>query len=551
MIQLTIDGKIVKTDDGATILDAARAVGIDIPTMCHIDKKISPVSCFVCVVKVEGQDNFVPSCATVVREGMAVDTSSDEVTDCRRRALELMLSEHAGNCEAPCTRICPCGLDIPEMVRNLLAKDDDAALRTLKKAMPFPATLGYICPALCKKGCRRAVIDAAIPIQKIHKDIAEKAINTPAHNNNIDIAKTNSKNIAIIGSGPAGLSSAYFLTIKGYSCTIFESQSKIGGTLKSRFDESTLPQKILDAEIESIKNLGVKFIVDKKINTIDEIYDDYDAIIIATGLDGSDIAKEHPEWLQGNNITKEHPGGVQSSVENTQNKRTAPQRGAKNDRQQLFGLEYDTHGIKTCHDTLMTSRPKVFACGSSRRPVRIVARSVGQGMAVAISVDNYLSAKTTGKPFFVNIGHLSTDEMESLAKSIPYTGKGINTDDINGDTANCLQCDCGKKDSCVLRAHAIQYNAHHMRYATGHRKEYIRRLYNDSGLIHEPGKCTACGRCVNITRERGVNPGLSFTGRGSDVYVSAPFGADIDKAMGEVLNECVDSCPTGALWVRT
>ena len=98
---------------------------------------------------------------------------------------------------------------------------------------------------------------------------------------------------------------------------------------------------------------------------------------------------------------------------------------------------------------------------------------------------------------------------------------------------------------------ATEYGAHHLHYATGSRKPYIRKRYDGSGLIREPGKCTACGRCVSITREKRINPGLAFTGRGSNVQVSAPFDTPFDAAMGEALDECVKSCPTGALWIIT
>ncbi|MCL2183101.1 MAG: 2Fe-2S iron-sulfur cluster-binding protein [Chitinispirillia bacterium] len=505
MITITIDGKTVNIEEGATILDAARSAGIDIPVMCHRDKNISPVSCFVCAVRIGGNDNFVPSCATKARNGMAVDASSECVRDCRRRALELMLSEHAGDCAAPCSRICPCGLNIPEVMRNLLSGDVDAAYKTIMLNMPLPATLGYICPAPCQKGCRRTAIDTPMSIQLTHRAIAEQAINSSSVKKHVDTAPK-SKNIAVIGSGPAGLSSAYFLAVSGYSCTVFESQSRAGGTLRTQFDKPALPEKVLDAEIELIEALGVKFALGQKINSIDNIYGDYDAIIIAAGL-------------QDNNRRR-------------------------------FGLEYGSHGINVCRDTLMTSRPNVFACGSAARPIRMAARAAGQGRQTAISVDNYLSGKSAHKPFFMNTGHLSAAEAESLAESIPHTGKSKAPLSITGDPGRCLQCDCKKKSSCALRDYAAQYGAHHLRYATGHRRQYTRHLYNDSGLVHEPGKCTACGRCVNITMVKGITPGLSFTGRGPDVYVSAPFGADIDKAMGAALDECVKSCPTGALWIR-
>lgn len=104
MINITIDGKPVSVENDATILDAAQSVGIDIPTLCH-HKGIAPcVSCFVCAVKVDGRENFVPSCATAAVDGMVVDTCSEEVMNCRRNALDLLLSTHAGVCEMSCSR---------------------------------------------------------------------------------------------------------------------------------------------------------------------------------------------------------------------------------------------------------------------------------------------------------------------------------------------------------------------------------------------------------------------------------------------------------------
>jgi len=208
MIELTIDGKKVAADEGATILEAARSAGIDIPTMCYRDKNIAPVSCFICAVRIDGRENFAPSCATAVRDGMSVDTCSDEVKDCRRRALELMWSEHIGD------------------------------------------------------------------------------------------------------------------------------------------------------------------------------------------------------------------------------------------------------------------------CGS-----------------------------------------------------------------------------CEKKNSCALLRYTVQYGAHRSHYMTEQRKQHTKKLYA-GGLVYDTGKCLVCGKCVHITKERNIKPGLSFTGRGSDIQITAPFGIPLDEAMGEALSECAESCPVGALWIR-
>jgi NADH dehydrogenase/NADH:ubiquinone oxidoreductase subunit G len=112
-----------------------------------------------------------------------------------------------------------------------------------------------------------------------------------------------------------------------------------------------------------------------------------------------------------------------------------------------------------------------------------------------------------------------------------------------------IQCGCLKKNTCRLKSYAEEYAADITRYtANSNRKNAPRKKY-DSGLIHEPGKCIVCGKCVAITKARNIIPGLSLTGRGSEVHVSAPFETPFDEAMGDALAECAAECPTGALWM--
>jgi NADH dehydrogenase/NADH:ubiquinone oxidoreductase subunit G len=122
MINLTIDGKSINVPEDATILDAAQTLGIHIPTLCYL-KEIKPLtSCMICVVKVEGRWNLLPACATRVEEGMMVMNDHPEVTKARRTALELLLSDHVGDCMGPCQVACPAGMDIPRMIRYMEAR---------------------------------------------------------------------------------------------------------------------------------------------------------------------------------------------------------------------------------------------------------------------------------------------------------------------------------------------------------------------------------------------------------------------------------------------
>ncbi|MCK4695421.1 MAG: (2Fe-2S)-binding protein, partial [Candidatus Cloacimonetes bacterium] len=102
MISIKLNGKEIKTEAGKTILDVAEEHGVKIPTLCY-DKELQPFgSCWVCAVKVKNRKGFVTACGTEVLDGMDIITDSEEVFKARKMALELLLSDHYADCEAPC-----------------------------------------------------------------------------------------------------------------------------------------------------------------------------------------------------------------------------------------------------------------------------------------------------------------------------------------------------------------------------------------------------------------------------------------------------------------
>ena len=119
-LTLTIDGRPVSVPPGTTLLGAARELGIAIPTLCQVEGFEPSASCFLCAVKIEGRPNLWPSCATPATPGMVVTTNSEEVRAARKTALELLLSDHAGECVGPCRTGCPAGLDIPNFRRRTI-----------------------------------------------------------------------------------------------------------------------------------------------------------------------------------------------------------------------------------------------------------------------------------------------------------------------------------------------------------------------------------------------------------------------------------------------
>src|SRR6266478_4764779 len=101
---ITIDGHPLRVPPGQSVLCPARSIGLDIPTLCYLEKCGPLNSCLVCRAKING--NLVPSCGTKVQAGMVVESETEEVHEARRTALELLFSDHVGDCLAPCNRLC-------------------------------------------------------------------------------------------------------------------------------------------------------------------------------------------------------------------------------------------------------------------------------------------------------------------------------------------------------------------------------------------------------------------------------------------------------------
>jgi ferredoxin len=561
MPTLTIDNRQVQVEAGATVLDAARKLGIEIPTLCFLEGCEPPTSCFVCVVKVKGRPGLIPSCATVATDGMEVESESEEVREARRMALELLLSDHLGDCVGPCHAVCPAHMDIPLMIRQIAAGNLRDAVITVKERIPLPAVLGRICPAPCEKGCRRAQHDAALSIclLKRHVGDADLASDTPW----LPARKpTTGKRVAIVGAGPAGLSAAWYLLQEGHACILFDDHEKPGGMLRYGVPQDRLPGEALDGEIAVIARLGAQFCFSAAIGKVAELRGRYDAVLFAVG----ELKKGEAERL---------------------------------------GLPASDHGIQADKQTLATPLPGVFAAGGAIRPQRMAVRSVADGKAVAVSIGQFLTGQpVTGERrlFSTHIGKLRDGEMAAflegasaaarvepsggLSQDIPPAGSnargrvneaglaapnerrqaasayppaGIGTRGREGgagfldsearqEALRCLHCDCRKPVSCRLRRWADLYDASSGRYKTDRRT--FEQHANHPDILYEPGKCIRCGLCVQICARAGEELGLTFIGRGFDVQVGVPFSRTLADGLQKVAAECAAACPTGALALR-
>jgi formate dehydrogenase major subunit len=284
-IALTIDGERVEVREGATILDAARQAGHSIPTLCHLDG-VEPVgSCFLCVVSVEGKRNLIPSCVAPAEDGMVVVTESDEIRQARKMALELLMSDHVGDCDAPCTVACPAHLDIPGFIRLILEGKHDSAVALVRERIPLPGALGRICPRYCERACRRGQVDDPVAICILKRFVADQEYAAGTNNLPVCNAKTG-RSVAIVGAGVAGLSAAYPLLVAGHGCTLFDGAAEAGGKLRYAVPAYRLPRDILRSEIDVIRRLGADFRLGVSVGngvSIDDLMRDFDAVLVATG----------------------------------------------------------------------------------------------------------------------------------------------------------------------------------------------------------------------------------------------------------------------------
>ena len=167
MVILRIDNIECEAPEGTTVLDAARSSGISIPTLCHNDGLPHYSSCMVCMVKDNKSNGFIPSCSALVQPGMDIDASGNDAISIRKKAVELLLSEHRAECEAPCRVVCPTGYNIPLMNRLLAAGDIEMALKLSLSELNSNEIHCAQCPGYCENACRRKKIDSPVSIRNL------------------------------------------------------------------------------------------------------------------------------------------------------------------------------------------------------------------------------------------------------------------------------------------------------------------------------------------------------------------------------------------------
>ncbi|CAK2150614.1 formate dehydrogenase subunit alpha [Vibrio crassostreae] len=284
MIQIVIDGKFRIVEQGQTVLEAAKTCGLEIPSLCGLNKTADKVPCDLCVVEVDGM-GVTRSCELEVTNGLNITTQSKQLTTHRQDALNRIMADHYADCEAPCQTACPAGVDIQSYLHHIAQNDHTKAIEVIKKTLPMPLSIGRVCPAFCETECRRNLVDDSIAIRQLKRHAADADL--AAQESYMPAKKPNKgKSIAIVGSGPGGLTAGYYLSNEGYDVSVYESMPKAGGWLRYGIPEYRLPKSILDKEIELMCRNGMAVECDKKLGvdfTLSDLSRDFDAVCLAVG----------------------------------------------------------------------------------------------------------------------------------------------------------------------------------------------------------------------------------------------------------------------------
>ncbi|MBP2653168.1 MAG: FAD-dependent pyridine nucleotide-disulfide oxidoreductase [Firmicutes bacterium] len=285
-LNLKINGIQVTARPGQTILDVAREQNILIPTLCHDDRLKPFGSCMLCRVEVEGARGNMLACATPVTDGMVVRSETDAVNESRKTCLELLLSQHYGDCTAPCSMTCPAGIDVQGYIAHIANGQYQEAVKLIKEKNPLPLVCGRVCTRPCEDECRRNLVDERVGIDYLKRFASDYDLNSG--NPYVPERKPASgKKVAVIGAGPAGLSCANYLAREGHTVTIFERWPRGGGMLRYGIPAYRLPKDVLDKEIDLIKALGVEIRYNttfgKDVTTASLKKDGYAAIFLGVG----------------------------------------------------------------------------------------------------------------------------------------------------------------------------------------------------------------------------------------------------------------------------
>jgi hypothetical protein len=515
-MKFKIDQHEVELAQPVSIWKAARNLGIHIPTLCYEEETEHFTSCMICMVKEKKSGRMLPACSAPVAEGMEIETLNDEIRAFRKSTLELLLSDHVGDCEAPCQQLCPAHVEVPRVIREIMTGRMEDAIRTVRRDLAIPSIVERYCNVPCERGCRRGKHDEPLSIRELIRHVADWDLRreTPF----VPPAQPDSgKRVGIIGAGPTGLAAAYYLALHGHAVTVCEKTARIGGRIEVEF-KKPMEDWVVAGEMKILQQLGVNFLFERAIAdaaAFAELQKQFDAVVLACG-------RTDPASLK------------------------------------TLGLPATDKGLKVNLATSETEVKGVFAAGSILKPAQPIIKSISAAKECAACVDQFLRGQPivgVVEKYNHIMGRLLEGEMEVFlgsAEAIPRVKppglelKGYEAAEAATECSRCLHCDCRAKDDCLLREYSDQYGAKQSQFA-GEQRGHHTRINQNAGALYEPGKCIKCGLCVRVTEQDGEPFGFTYVGRGFEVKIGVPLDKSLTEGLGHTAVKVIAACPTGAL----
>lgn len=321
----------------------------------------------------------------------------------------------------PCSAACPAGIDIRSYVDLTVQGRFSEALSVIRESCPFPGVVSRVCPSFCEKKCNRAGLDEAVAVNSLKRFLVERV--GLRQEGIMPPPRDREERIAIVGSGPAGLSAGYFLARMGYGVTVFEALPVAGGMMSVGIQESRLPRDLVNAEIENIRRAGVEIrtsspVGEKGLSLEDLRRLGYKVLFLAVGT-----KRKRELKLPG--------GGEVSTV--------------YGDIPDLSFLKGDWGAvIETDPDTLMTNLDGVFAGGDLVNGPTSVIQAVASGWKGARAIDQYLRGGTLNiqkeESSIIGIDAVDTGMFKKRGrKEIPERGV-YEVNAALSEADRCLQC---------------------------------------------------------------------------------------------------------------
>lgn len=318
----------------------------------------------------------------------------------------------------PCTATCPLHCNVQGYVALISSGKFKEALALVRDKLPFPGILAYACSHPCERECKKIEEDRPISICNLKRFLID-------HVQEPDFKFTPSeekdKKIAIIGSGPSGLTAAYDLRRMGYRVTLFESKSEIGGLLTHGFPSYRLPKEVIGKDLSIIHKMGIEIRLNTEVGrdlSVEDLLKTFDAIYIAVG---STSAESFTRLFKG--LKKTRRGTIQVNP---------------------LSLETDLKGV--------------FAGGDAVTGPGTIIESMAHGRKAAISIDRYLRGEdlTSGRemegrkisPMRAELPDSKRDERETLPEMVKPLQPGLTPEEAIKEASRCLSCggcsDCGE-----------------------------------------------------------------------------------------------------------